>query len=235
MEREPFATLDAMTTGTTPPEPPEPTRTVVHLVRHGEVDNPKGVLYGRMPGYQLSELGRTMAGVVAAHLEVHDVTHVVASPLERAQETAAPIAARHGLEIVVDERVIESENYFEGLTFGHGEGSLANPRHWPRLLNPFRPSWGEPYEAIAQRMIEAIEDARRAAEGHEAVIVSHQLPVWTVRNKLTGVRLWHDPRKRECTLASLTSLLFEEDELQSVTYSEPAAQLLAGAAKGAGA
>jgi broad specificity phosphatase PhoE len=224
-----------MTSGTTPPEPPEPTRTVVHLVRHGEVDNPKGVLYGRMPGYRLSELGRTMAEVVAAHLEPHDVTHVVASPLERAKETAAPIAATHGLEIVVDERVIESENYFEGLTFGRGEGSLAHPRHWPHLLNPFRPSWGEPYEAIAERMIEAIEDARRAAHGHEAVIVSHQLPVWTVRNKLTGARLWHDPRKRECTLASLTSLLFEEDELQSVTYSEPAVKLLAGAAKGAGA
>jgi broad specificity phosphatase PhoE len=224
-----------MTSGPTPPEPPEPTRTVVHLVRHGEVDNPRGVLYGRMPGYRLSELGRKMAEVVAAHLEPNDITHVVASPLERAQQTAAPIAATHGLEIVVDERVIESENYFEGLTFGRGEGSLANPRHWPRLLNPFRPSWGEPYEEIALRMIEAIEDARRAAHGHEAVIVSHQLPVWTVRNKLTGVRLWHDPRKRECTLASLTSLLFEEDELLSVTYSEPAVKLLAGAAKGAGA
>ena len=231
-ERRPFATLDAMTSGTTPTPP---TRTVVHLVRHGEVHNPEGVLYGRMAGYRLSELGRRMAELVAVHLETNDVTHVVASPLERAQETAAPIAAAHGLEIVVDERVIESENYFEGLTFGRGEGSLAHPRHWPRLVNPFRPSWGEPYEAIAQRMIEAIEDARAAALGHEAVIVSHQLPVWTVRNKLVGARLWHDPRKRECTLASLTSLLFEEDELQSITYSEPAVELLAGAAKGAGA
>jgi broad specificity phosphatase PhoE len=221
-----------MTSGTTLPAP---TRTVVHLVRHGEVDNPEGVLYGRMPGYRLSALGRRMAEAVAAHLAVNDVTHVVASPLERAQETAAPIAEAHAVEIVVDERVIESENYFEGMAVGRGEGSLANPRHWPRLLNPFRPSWGEPYEAVAERMIEAIEDARRAAEGHEAVIVSHQLPVWTVRNKLSGVRLWHDPRKRECTLASLTTLLFEEDELQSITYSEPAADLLAGAAKGAGA
>jgi broad specificity phosphatase PhoE len=221
-----------MTSGATLPAP---TRTVVHLVRHGEVDNPTGVLYGRMPGFRLSALGRRMADAVAAHLAPNDITHVVASPLERAQETATPIAEAHRLEIVVDERVIESENYFEGMAIGRGEGSLANPRHWSRLLNPFRPSWGEPYEAVAERMIEAIEDARRAAEGHEAVIVSHQLPVWTVRNKFAGARLWHDPRKRECTLASLTSLLFEEGELQSITYSEPAADLLVGAAKGAGA
>jgi broad specificity phosphatase PhoE len=221
-----------MTRSTTPPPP---TRTVVHLVRHGEVDNPTGVLYGRMPGYRLSELGRRMAQMVAAHLAANDITHVVASPLERAQETAAPIAESHGIDIAIDERVVESENYFEGLAIGRGEGSLANPRHWPRLLNPFKPSWGEPYESVARRMIAAIEDARRAAEGHEAVIVSHQLPVWTVRNKLAGARLWHDPRKRECTLASLTSLLFEGEELQSITYSEPAAELLAGAAKGAGA
>jgi broad specificity phosphatase PhoE len=224
-----------MTPGSTQPAPAEPTRTVVHLVRHGEVDNPTGVLYGRMSGYRLSALGRRMADAVAAHLAPNDITHVVASPLERAQETAVPIAEAHRLEIVVDERVIESENYFEGMAIGRGEGSLANPRHWPRLLNPFRPSWGEPYEAVALRMIEAIEDARRAAEGHEAVIVSHQLPVWTARNKLAGARLWHDPRKRECTLASLTSLLFEEGELASITYSEPAADLLVDAAKGAGA
>lgn len=221
-----------MTRSTTPPPP---TRTVVHLVRHGEVDNPTGVLYGRMPGYRLSELGRRMAQMVAAHLAANDITYVVASPLERARETAAPIAESHGVEIAIDERVVESENYFEGLALGRGEGSLANPRHWPRLINPFKPSWGEPYEKVAGRMLEAIETARRAAEGHEAVIVSHQLPVWTVRNKLAGARLWHDPRKRECTLASLTSLHFEGEELQSITYSEPAAELLAGAAKGAGA
>jgi broad specificity phosphatase PhoE len=220
---------------TSSPTPPPPTRTVVHLVRHGEVHNPTGVLYGRMPGYRLSDLGRRMAELVAAHLAANDITHVVSSPLERAKETAAPIASAHRVEIVVDERVIESENYFEGLRIGVGDGSLRNPRHWTRLVNPFKPSWGEPYESVAQRMMDAIDDARRAARGHEAVIVSHQLPVWTVRNKLAGVRLWHDPRKRECTLASLTSLLFEEDELLSITYSEPAAELLAGAAKGAGA
>jgi broad specificity phosphatase PhoE len=212
-----------------------PPVTVVHLMRHGEVHNPEGILYGRLPGYYLSELGREMAEMVARFLAPKDVVRVVASPLERAQETAGPIAAAFDLPIETDDRLIEAGNYFEGKTFGVGDGALSKPSTWPRLVNPFTPSWGEPYEAIAARMLGAIADARAAAHGHEAVLVSHQLPVWTVRNKLEGKRLWHDPRKRECTLASLTSLTFDDDRLVSLDYSEPAASLLPGANQVAGA
>jgi broad specificity phosphatase PhoE len=212
-----------------------PERTIVHLMRHGEVHNPKGVLYGRLPDFHLSDLGREMAEIVGAHLSDHDVTAVVASPLDRAQETATPIASAHGLSIVTDERVIEADNYFEGKTFGVGDGSLRYPKHWPKLINPFKPSWGEPYREIADRMLAAIADARRLARGHEAVLVSHQLPVWTARSQLEGRHLWHDPRARQCSLASLTSLTFTGDELESITYSEPAAALLPGARKTAGA
>jgi broad specificity phosphatase PhoE len=210
-------------------------RTVVHLMRHGEVHNPTGVLYGRLPGFHLSDLGREMAATVGVHLGDHDVTVVVASPLDRAQETASPIAAAHGLSIITDERVVEAANYFEGKTFGVGDGSLRYPKHWVKLLNPFRPSWGEPYQEIADRMLAAIADARVLARGHEAVIISHQLPVWTVRSKLMDRRLWHDPRSRECSLASLTSLTFVDDDLESIIYSEPAVALLPGARKTAGA
>lgn len=210
-------------------------RTIVHLLRHGEVHNPTGVLYGRLSDFHLSDLGREMAEMVGAHLADHDVSAVVASPLDRAQETAAPIASAHDLSITTDDRVIEAGNYFEGKTFGVGDGSLRYPRHWPKLINPFKPSWGEPYEEIADRMLAAIADARQAARGHEAVIVSHQLPVWTARSRFEGRRLWHDPRKRQCSLASLTSMTFLGDELESITYSEPALVLLPGARKTAGA
>jgi broad specificity phosphatase PhoE len=213
----------------------DPNRTVVHLLRHGEVLNPTGVLYGRMADFHLSDLGREMAETVNTHLADHDVTVVVASSLDRAQETAMRIASAHGLSITTDDRVIEAENHFEGKTFGVGDGSLMKPKHWPKLVNPFKPSWGEPYEEIADRMLAAIADARVSARGHEAVIVSHQLPVWIVRSKLEGHRLWHDPRKRECSLASLTSLTFLGDELESITYSEPAVALLPGASKTPGA
>jgi broad specificity phosphatase PhoE len=212
-----------------------PTRTVVHLHRHGEVHNPEGVLYGRLDGYHLSDLGRQMAELVGRHLADHDVTLVVASSLIRAQETAAPIAAEHGIGVTTDDRVLESVNRFEGERINAGPAAFAHPRHWPKLVNPFKPSWGEAYELVAERMLAAIHDARQAAEGHEAVIVSHQLPIWTARNKLMGRRLWHDPRHRQCSLASLTTLSYQDGELESVTYSEPASALLPQAHKGAGA
>ena len=212
-----------------------PTRTVVHLLRHGEVHNPDGVLYGRLDGYHLSELGREMAELAARHLADHDVTHVVASSLTRAQETAQPIAQSHGVAITTDDRVIEASNSFEGARVGDMRPTaFLHPRYWGRLTNPLRPSWGEPYAEIAVRMSAAIEDTRAAARGHEAVIVSHQLPIWTARNKVMGRRLWHDPRKRECRLASLTTLTYEGEELESVTYSEPAASLLVRSHGGTG-
>ncbi|MCH8627693.1 histidine phosphatase family protein [Arsenicicoccus piscis] len=204
-------------------------RTVVHLMRHGEVHNPTKVLYGRLPEFHLSELGVQMAELVGEHLSGHDVRLVVASPLERAQETAAPTARAHGVPIRTDSRIIEAGNYFEGVQFGVGEGSLRNPRNWWLVRNPLRPSWGEPYTRIAARMVAAIDAARAHAPGGDIVLVSHQLPVWTVRRHLQGERLWHDPRDRECTLASLTSLTYDGDELVSIDYTEPAASLLPGA------
>lgn len=156
--------------------------TVVHVVRHGEVHNPDGVLYGRRPGYHLSDLGRKMADRVAEHLEKRDITHVVASPLERAQETADPIAKAHGLDLATDARLIEAANVFEGKTFGVGDGALRKPDNWKHLTNPFKPSWGEPYIEQVVRMMGAIDTARDAARGHEAVCVSHQLPIWILRS-----------------------------------------------------
>ncbi len=210
-------------------------RTVVHLLRHGEVHNPEGILYGRLDGFHLSELGREMARAAARHLKSHDVSHVVASSLTRAQETAAPIAESHGIPITTDDRVIEAGNAFEGEhVAGMRPTAFLHPRNWGRLTNPMEPSWGEPYVRIAARMESAITDAREHARGHEAVIVSHQLPIWTARNHLTGKRLWHDPRRRECRLASLTTLSYVGDELESITYSEPAADLLVRSHGGTG-
>jgi broad specificity phosphatase PhoE len=208
--------------------------TTIHLMRHGEVHNPAGVLYGRLPGYHLSDLGRKMADRVSEHLAGRDITHVMASPLERAQETAAPIAASHGLEIAADDRLIEAENVFQGKAFGVGDGALRRPANWRYLVDPFKPSWGEPYVEQVVRMMSALAAARDAARGHEAVCVSHQLPIWIVRSFVERRRLWHDPRKRQCTLASLTSFTYEDDRIVSVGYSEPArdlvpAHLLAGA------
>jgi len=196
--------------------------TVVHVMRHGEVHNPTGVLYGRLPHFRLSPSGEDMARTTADWFVGRDVTHLVASPLERAQQTARPIADGLGLAVATDDRLIEAGNDFEGKTFGVGDGAMRHPANWWRLRNPLRPSWGEPYREIAARMVGAVAAARDAARGHAAVCVSHQLPIWTLRLHLEGRSYLHDPRRRECGLASVTSLTYVGDRLSGITYSEPA-------------
>jgi broad specificity phosphatase PhoE len=203
------------------------TTTVVHLLRHGEVYNPNRILYGRLAGYRLSEIGHQMAKAAAQALADRDVTHVLASPLERARETAEPIAAQFEVTAAVDERLIEGANWFEGRRVSVGDGSLRDPRNWWVLRDPVTPSWGEPYRLIAERMFAALQSARVAAEGHEAVCVSHQLPIWTLRRHVERKRLWHDPRRRQCGLASLTSFHFDGAKIVGIGYSEPAAHLVA--------
>ncbi len=210
-------------------------RSVVHLLRHGEVYNPEGVLYGRLPGYRLSDLGEQMAQRAADALSSHDIAAVIASPMERAQQTAEPIARVHGHEIAIEPLAIEADNIFEGQRVSVGDGVLRQPTTWRHLWNPFKPSWGEPYDEVAARMRQAVLNAKELADGREAVLVSHQLPIWIARLDAEGRRLWHDPRSRQCTLASLTSLTFDDDDLVSITYSEPARDLLPGASKVAGA
>jgi broad specificity phosphatase PhoE len=209
------------------------TRTVVHLLRHGEVFNPSGVLYGRLPGFRLSELGEQMAVRAAEALEHRDVTVVVSSPLERAQQTATPVAAKHDLRVSIDDRIIEAANVFEGSRVGVGDGVLKSPKAWRHLWNPLTPSWGEPYVDLAGRMRAAVSAARTAARGHEAVLVSHQLPIWIARLDAEQRRFVHDPRKRQCGLASITSLTFDDDRLVAITYTEPSADLVRLAGKGA--
>jgi broad specificity phosphatase PhoE len=196
--------------------------TVVHLMRHGEVFNPQGILYGRLPGFRLSDAGEAMAEKAAAWFLGKDVTHLVASPLARAQQTAAPIARELDLLIATDDRLIEAGNAFEGLKVAGGAGVFRRPANWWKLRNPLQPSWGEPYVEIAARMIAAIEAARDAARGHAVVCVSHQLPIWTVRLHLEGRRYVHDPRRRQCGLASVTSLTYVGDRFVGLGYAEPA-------------
>jgi broad specificity phosphatase PhoE len=210
-------------------------RTVVHLMRHGEVFNPSKILYGRLPGFFLSPLGEEMAEVVAESLKTRDITYLVSSPLERAQQTAKPISEKLNLDVVLDRNLIEAENVFEGQRVAVGDGALRKPSAWRHLYNPFKPSWGEPYVLLAARMKAAIDAARHEARGHEAVLVSHQLPIWIARLEAEKKRFIHDPRKRECSLASLTSLHFDDDELVDIQYSEPAAHLLLRSNRGVGA
>lgn len=195
-------------------------RTTVHLVRHGEVYNPKKILYGRMPGYHLSSRGNSMAVATSKFFRGRDVTYLAASPLERAQETARPIAEVTGCEVQTREDILEAGNTFEGLRTKGWRSQLINPVRWRHMTNPLEPSWGEPYQEIFQRMWGAVEDARDTAEGHEAVLVSHQLPIVMVQRHVQGKPLTH--ASRNCDLASVTSLVFDGGDVVDWAYTTPA-------------
>ena len=201
----------------------------IHLVRHGEVHNPDGILYGRLPEYHLSELGASMAAAAAASVTERGrtISRLIASPLQRAQESAQPFADLFGLPIETDDRLIEPTNKFEGRTFEFGPQVLIRPQAWPWVVNPFRPSWGEAYLSIAHRMLAAIDDAWSGTEGGDVVLVSHQLPIWTVARELAGKKLYHDPRRRRCSLSSITTLARDGESFVEVSYQDPAAELLA--------
>jgi broad specificity phosphatase PhoE len=161
-----------------------------------------------------------MAAAAADYFDGRPVAAVFASPLERAQETARPVADRLGLEITTDDRLIESANVLEGKSVSLA--SLAvNPLNWKYLWNPFTPSWGEPYTEVVARVRQVIDRARETARGQEAVCVSHQLPIWVSRLAAEHKRLWHNPNSRQCALGSVTSLTFDGDELTGVSYAVP--------------
>ena len=200
---------------------------VVHLVRHGQVDNPSGVHYERLPGFHLTELGRQMAETVATFLAPLPITALRCSPLERAQESMAPIAARFPeLAVLIDDRLIEAGSRFAGQVMGPSAKAARLPKNWRHLYNPLRPSWGEAYRAIAERITAAIlEIAEQVGEEGQAVAVSHQLPIWVARQRAVGRPLWHDPRRRQCSLASLTSFRVAAGSIVEIEYAEPAADL----------
>jgi len=200
---------------------------LIHLVRHGEVHNPDGVLYGRIPGYHLSELGHRMAAAAAQSLAGHPVTALYASPLQRTQESAQPWSELFGLPIFTEERIIEPHNWFEGKIMRE---AIRNPRSWAQLRNPMKPSWGEPFKDVEKRMLVAITDAWAKADSGEVVMVSHQMPIVMVARSVKRMRLPHDPRKRRCTLSSITTLRRDGEHFVEVGYAEPAAELLKHAA-----
>ncbi len=201
--------------------------TVVHVCRHGQVENPDHILYGRAEGFGLSALGHRMAAALGEQFADVPLTHLRCSPLQRARETMAPIADRHpGVEVVIDTRIIEAANALEGQSFGRFNQKLLLPRNLRHLWNPIRPSWGEAYRDIAPRMRAAIADAARAAgEGGQAVLVSHQLPIYIARLAAEGRSYIHNPANRQCNLASVTSFHFVGDRITHVSYAEPAAHL----------
>lgn len=158
-----------------------------------------------------------------------EVAALYASPLERAQQSAAPIASALGLEIVTEDRIIEPTNYFEGKVNSGPEAAFKKPKYWHKFWNPFLPSWGEPYRSVATRVRAAMDAAWEAEGGGDIVMVSHQSPIWMAHLDIAGKPLFHNPASRRCDLSSITTFERRSGRWVEVDYRTPAADLLADA------
>lgn len=194
---------------------PEPT--LVYLVRHGAVHNPDRVRYGRLPGYALSDLGRTQIQATARwlHAQAQRPTRLVTSPLERAAQSGAILAEALGIAArATDERVIEARSRFDGL--GYRRDLLA---HVQRAL--FSGERDEPPHSVAERMRRAIV-AHARGDG-PVVIVSHQLPIQYARLAIERaprrVRSWH--RRARCETASVHVLAVQAERVWFEQYVDP--------------
>jgi len=203
----------------------------LHLVRHGEVHNPNGVLYGRLPHFALSELGNTMARLAGEDLinRGRKIASLYSSPLLRARESAEQIqtvlkTAGVSLEIQVDDRLIEPHNIFEGKQLSLKK-LLRSPDLWFHLRNPLKPSWGEPFAAVADRVLACMQDAYESVASGDVVLVSHQMPIWVTHRRVAGESLAHDPRKRRCALSSITSFERHGSQWVEVDYRDPSSHL----------
>lgn len=190
-------------------------------MRHGEVFNPERVLYGRLPGFRLSRDGRRMARQAAEYLQGLDrpIGALVASPLQRTRESARPFTELFDISAMIDDRVIEPTNAFEGKRM---KKAVLNPLNWRYLVRPSVPSWGEPFTSIAERMRHAMDDVWDETDDGDAVIVSHQAPIWITHLAVAGDKLAHNPATRRCALSSVTSFERHDGVWQEVGYVEPA-------------
>jgi len=198
---------------------------LLHFVRHGEVHNPEGILYGRLEGFGLSARGQEMAGRASTVLATRPVERILSSPLQRAVESATPLSLATGVPIDIDERLTEGLNDFQGTTLNL-KRIVSDPAVWKMLYNPWRPSWGEPYREIAARMLELAEDARNSVDKGEVVLVTHQVAIWILHRAIAGIPLPHLPHHRQCSLSSITTIKKVGEKWREESYREPAADLL---------
>lgn len=190
--------------------------TLVHLVRHAEVQNPDNIWYGRLEGFPLSERGFRQAAAVGEWFSSRDLVAVYSSPLQRALQTAEAIAHHHDLEVTEEPDIIESMTRLEGKP---GDLRLfRNPLRIFYFLNPFRPTWGEKFSNTRTRMVRAIEKMRANHPEAEVAAVSHMTPIQIAR-----LAFEKDPtspwRQRvPAGRASVTTLVFEDEGFVEARY-----------------
>lgn len=159
------------------------TAVTLYLVRHGEVHNLKGVIYGHLPGFGLSERGREQIERAAAVLAANGpFAALYASPLQRAQQSAAILADRLGLQVATEERIVET-----------GIGTFQG-RRFEELPQPYITEQGahpelESAAAIRERLLQWVDQMRARHAGEQIIAVSHRDPIIVALLHWTGAGL----------------------------------------------
>lgn len=168
--------------------------TTFFLIRHANTDAAGKVLVGRKPGVHLNEEGRQQAGRLAAMLSRAPIRAIYSSPLERARETAAPLAEELGLAVNVLEAIAEIDC---GEWQDSSIDSLAAGRVWERfnrLRGIARIPGGESMIGVELRMFEAMETLRERHPGETIALVSHGDPIRAALACYLGLPLDMAPR-----------------------------------------
>jgi broad specificity phosphatase PhoE len=192
--------------------------TLVHLVRHAEVENPDNVWYGRLDGWLLSERGLRQATALGEYFKDQGIAGIYTSPLTRARQTSEAISMATGVGVDVEENLIEAVTHLQG---GPADWRVfRNPRSYRFFLNPLKPSWGEPYQSVRRRMLAAIDRARHEHPGEASIAVSHMSPIVIARLMIEGNRRPPWATGTPCARASVTTLAFEGERYVGTSYVE---------------
>ena len=153
--------------------------TTIYLIRHGEVKNPDGILYARLPNFGLTALGKKEAQMDAEFLKDKQISAIYSSPLERTKQTAEIIQKELGLtEIYFSDQILETRTSYEGKKF-----SSLDKLQSEIYLKPLAPT-DETMEDLAQRMMIFLNAVINKNEGKNVVIVSHGDPIMALKARI---------------------------------------------------
>lgn len=157
---------------------------VIYLIRHGEYANPKQIAPYRLPGFHLTENGKQEVSRLSEQLSQEPIVAVYTSPLERTQETAGILAKPHGLQPVIDDRLIEVRSQLEGHTID--EINRNGGWNWDVYTNPV---WkgGETLEEIFARVNTVVEEKIKQFKGKSIILVTHGDPVMLIAAQYMGI------------------------------------------------
>lgn len=198
--------------------------TTVYVIRHADVENPHRVLYGHLPGFNLSAHGRAQAEALGDRLRSAGLRRIVHSPLARAVETAQLINSRLpepvALEVDPELREADFSRYLQGIPFW--QIPVRRPLWLVHKTRRGLVAGDESYEALGGRIIDVVKRIARQHPGEPMAVVSHADPIQAAWLLLDGRA--HNERemyRKAVDRAGTLKVEIEDDRLVSWEYIAP--------------